>query len=60
VGAGAGRCLIGGIFVVTLIISAITGGNMFQAWNVADVTNTYFGSPAGRHGHRADACWSGW
>lgn len=37
--------LIGGIFVVTLIISAITGGNMFQAWNVADVTNTYFGIP---------------
>jgi len=37
--------LIGGIFVVTLIISAITGGNMFQAWNVADITFTYFGVP---------------
>ncbi len=37
--------IIGGIFVVTLIISAITGGNMFQAWNVADVTFTYFGIP---------------
>ncbi|MEM8835335.1 MAG: amino acid carrier protein [Planctomycetota bacterium] len=37
--------LIGGIFVVTLIISAITGGNMFQAWNVADITKTYFGVP---------------
>ncbi|MBO6513986.1 MAG: alanine:cation symporter family protein [Phycisphaerales bacterium] len=37
--------LIGGIFVVTLIISAITGGNMFQAWNVADITFTYFGIP---------------
>ena len=36
---------IGGNFVVTLIISAITGGNMFQAWNVADVTFTYFGVP---------------
>jgi len=35
--------IIGGIFVVTLIISAITGGNMFQAWNVADITKTYFG-----------------
>ena len=35
--------IIGGIFVVTLIISAITGGNMFQAWNVADITFTYFG-----------------
>ncbi|MEL6181436.1 MAG: alanine:cation symporter family protein, partial [Myxococcota bacterium] len=33
---------IGGIFVMTLIISAITGGNMFQAWNVADITFTYF------------------
>lgn len=37
--------LIGGIFVVTLIISAITGGNMFQAWNVADITFTYFEVP---------------
>ncbi len=37
--------LIGGIFVITLIISAITGGNMFQAWNVADITFTYFQVP---------------
>ncbi|MFK7788688.1 MAG: alanine/glycine:cation symporter family protein [Phycisphaeraceae bacterium] len=37
--------VIGGVFVVTLIISAITGGNMFQAWNVADITNTYFEVP---------------
>ena len=37
--------IIGGIFVVTLIISAITGGNMFQAWNVADITFTYFQVP---------------
>ena len=29
---------VGSIFVVTLLISAITGGNMFQAWNVAEVT----------------------
>lgn len=36
---------IGGIFVVTLLTSAITGGNMFQAWNVADITFTYFGVP---------------
>ncbi|MEM8874467.1 MAG: amino acid carrier protein [Planctomycetota bacterium] len=35
--------IIGGIFVVTLIISAITGGNMFQAWNVANTTRDYFG-----------------
>jgi AGCS family alanine or glycine:cation symporter len=37
--------IIGGIFVVTLLISAITGGNMFQAWNVADITFTYFQVP---------------
>jgi len=34
--------VIGGIFCVTLLISTITGGNMFQAWNVAEVTNQYF------------------
>lgn len=33
---------VGGVFCVTLIISAITGGNMFQAWNVAQITNSYF------------------
>jgi len=37
--------VIGTIFVVTLLTSAITGGNMFQAWNVADVTHTYFEIP---------------
>jgi len=31
------------IFCFTLVISAITGGNMFQAWNVADITFSYFG-----------------
>lgn len=36
---------VGGIFCVTLLISAITGGNMFQSWNVADVTYSYFGIP---------------
>lgn len=36
---------VGGIFCVTLLISAVTGGNMFQAWNVADVTYSYFGIP---------------
>jgi alanine or glycine:cation symporter, AGCS family len=36
---------IGGIFCVTLILSAITGGNMFQAWNVAAVTTQYFDVP---------------
>jgi AGCS family alanine or glycine:cation symporter len=35
---------VGGVFCVTLIISTITGGNMFQAWNVAEITNNYFPS----------------
>lgn len=37
--------LIGGIFCVTLLVSTVTGGNMFQAWNVADITHAYFGVP---------------
>jgi len=36
---------IGLVFCVTLLISAVTGGNMFQAWNVADLTREYFGVP---------------
>jgi AGCS family alanine or glycine:cation symporter len=36
---------IGLVFCVTLLISALTGGNMFQAWNVADLTREYFGVP---------------
>lgn len=32
---------LGGVFCVTLILSAITGGNMFQAWNVAAATSQY-------------------
>ena len=37
--------VVASIFCVTLLISAITGGNMFQAWNVVDVTHVYFGVP---------------
>lgn len=37
--------LIGAIFCVTLLISTVTGGNMFQVWNVANITNQYFGIP---------------
>lgn len=29
---------VGFIFCLTLLISAITGGNMFQAWNVSEMT----------------------
>ncbi len=36
---------VGGIFVVTLLVAAAGAGNMFQAWNVADVTRRYFGVP---------------
>ncbi len=37
--------IVGGIFCVTLLISTVTGGNMFQAWNVADIGFTYFNIP---------------
>ncbi|MCH2145616.1 MAG: alanine:cation symporter family protein [Phycisphaerales bacterium] len=30
--------IIGGIFCVTLLISAVTGGNMFQSWSVGGIT----------------------
>ena len=37
-GLGPLGAFIGGIFCITLLISAVTGGNMFQAWNVGDIT----------------------
>lgn len=36
--------VVGWLFCITLIISTLTGGNMFQAWNVARITTTYFPS----------------
>ena len=33
-------------FCVTLLIASITGGNMFQAWNVGEITEVYFGIPS--------------
>jgi len=42
---GLGRA-IGVLFCVTLITSGITGGNMFQAWNVGEITQEYFGVPS--------------
>ena len=33
------------VFCVCLLMSSATGGNMFQAWNIAEVTNEYFGIP---------------
>ncbi len=32
---------LGVLFCITVLISTITGGNMFQAWNVAKITQTY-------------------
>jgi len=36
---------IGFIFCVTVLIMTMAGGNMFQTWNVADLTLNYFGVP---------------
>ncbi len=43
--AGLGK-LMGWIFCITLLVSTITGGVMFQAWNVGDVTQAYFNIPS--------------
>ena len=37
---------IGGLFCLTLLVSTATGGNMFQAWNVGEITEEYFGIPS--------------
>ena len=37
--------LLAVVFSICVMLSASTGGNMFQAWNVADVTGQYFGVP---------------
>jgi len=37
---------IGVIFCITTLIMCMTGGNMIQAWNVGEVTQTYFGIPS--------------
>ncbi len=43
--AKIGRVL-GGIFCVSVIVSAFITGNMFQAWNVGEITESYFGIPS--------------
>ncbi|MEO0996325.1 MAG: amino acid carrier protein, partial [Pseudomonadota bacterium] len=43
--AGVGKT-IGVIFCLTLLVSTATGGNMFQAWNVGEITEAYFGVPS--------------
>ncbi len=42
---GLGK-LVGGLFVATLLVSTITGGNMFQAWSVGEITENYFAVPS--------------
>jgi len=37
--------LIAGVFCAALILNTITAGNMFQASNVANLTQSYFGVP---------------
>ncbi len=37
---------IGVVFCLTLLVSTITSGNMFQAWNVGELTESYFGIPS--------------
>ncbi|MDX1442924.1 MAG: amino acid carrier protein [Gammaproteobacteria bacterium] len=43
--AGVGK-LVGWFFCITLLIYTITGGAMFQAWNVGDITQEYFHVPS--------------
>ncbi len=38
--------IIGWIFCITLLAYTITGGVMFQAWNVGAITQTYFHIPS--------------
>ena len=50
VGAKGGFSLVvaktfGVTFCITLLIMTMAGGNMFQTWNVADLTLNYFGVP---------------
>ena len=45
-GSGNLGGFLGGVFCITVLIMAATGGNMFQAWNVGTLTETYFGIPA--------------
>jgi len=42
---GLGRT-IGVIFCLCLLVSTATGGNMFQAWNVGELTEEYFSVPS--------------
>lgn len=43
--AGAGK-ILGGLYCVAMLVSCMLDGNLFQAWNVANVTEHYFGVPS--------------
>lgn len=42
--AGVGAAA-GALFAIALVLFGLTGGNMFQAWNAAELARTYFGIP---------------
>jgi AGCS family alanine or glycine:cation symporter len=42
-GAAVAARALGSFFCATLIVSTITGGNIFQAWNVAEATQSMLG-----------------
>ncbi len=44
-GIGRAAGVIGALFCIPMILFAFTGGNMFQAWSVAETTRSYFGVP---------------
>lgn len=44
--SGMTGSLLGGLFCITCLIMAATGGNMFQAWNAGAITQAYFGVPS--------------
>lgn len=35
--------ILGGIYCLGMLVGVFVGGNMFQAWNVAEVSSSYFG-----------------
>ncbi len=37
--------VLGGLFCLTLLVSTVTGGNMFQSWNVGEITKATFNVP---------------
>jgi len=42
--AGVGAAA-GALFAIALVLFGLTGGNMFQAWNAAELARSYFGIP---------------